>query len=775
MCMQNKGPEQQRTIACKVRSFSRVAMLTVLSLAMLTPSVTSAQGVLLDIRPDHSYRLPRPIHPPHLPHPIPRPIPRPAPSSYKIQELAVNVNLVDQVAKVQVSQSFVNTGSRQMEVCFVFPLPYDGAVDRLTFLVDGKEYAAKLLDAKKARAIYEGYIRRNQDPALLEWMGTGMFKTSVFPVPPGAKRTVTLRYSQVCRKLDGLTEFLFPLSTAKYTSHPVENLRFAVNIQSQAAIKNVYSPTHPVDIKRPDDEHAVIRLHKKNQVPTSDLRIFFDVGKKAVGTSVLSYRPDKDEQGYVMMLVSPEIKKKADQSIRKNVLFVVDRSGSMNGKKIEQAKSALKFVLNNLNKGDLFNVIAYDSEVESFQPEMQKYSDTTRKKALGFVEGIYAGGSTNINGALTAALGMLQDDKRPSYVVFMTDGLPTAGETNPTRIVANAKQNNKVRARIFNFGVGYDVNSRLLDKLARVGFGQSQYVRPNEDIEDHVSKLFQRIGAPAMTDIAIKVDVEGQDKDGGSTINRLYPRNAYDLFAGDQLVLVGRYKKAGNAKVTVQGKVDGKIQEFSFPARLTKKSKDETNAFVEKVWASRRIGEIIDEIDLNGKNQELVDELIQLSTKHGILTPYTSFLADDNVSPRDLTNNRQRADRALSALKEESGQAGFAQRAAKAKFQQAAQAPAGGFGTYKSAASDKSVAVQTIQNVGNKTFFYRNQCWIDSATTEKLSKNTHKVKRYSDEYFQLITRYGRDAAKYLALEGHVIVILGGEAYEFQAAGPAPGK
>ncbi|MCP3690666.1 MAG: hypothetical protein GY917_00615, partial [Planctomycetaceae bacterium] len=193
MCMQNKGPGQQRTMACKVRSFSRVAMLTVLSLAMLTPSVTSAQGVLVDIRPDHSYRLPRPIHPPHLPHPIPHPIPRPAPSSYKIQELAVNVNLVDQVAKVQVSQSFVNTGSRQMEVCFVFPLPYDGAVDRLTFLVDGKEYAAKLLDAKKARAIYEGYIRRNQDPALLEWMGTGMFKTSVFPVPPGAKRTVTLR------------------------------------------------------------------------------------------------------------------------------------------------------------------------------------------------------------------------------------------------------------------------------------------------------------------------------------------------------------------------------------------------------------------------------------------------------------------------------------------------------------------------------------------------------------------------------------------------------
>ena len=252
----------------RVGSMRTVGLATLVGfiVAALLPALVTAQGVLLDIRPNHPHRLPRPIHPPHpIPHPIRPPIPRPAPTSYKIQELAVNVNLVDQIAKVQVSQSFVNTGSRAMEVCFVFPLPYDGAVDRLTFLVDGKEYDAKLLNAKEARRIYEGYIRRNQDPALLEWMGTGMFKTSVFPVPAGAKRTVTLRYSQVCRKLDGLTEFLFPLSTAKYTSHPVENLRFAVNIQSRVAIKNVYSPTHSVEIKRPNDEHAVVQLHQKNR------------------------------------------------------------------------------------------------------------------------------------------------------------------------------------------------------------------------------------------------------------------------------------------------------------------------------------------------------------------------------------------------------------------------------------------------------------------------------------------------------------------------------
>ena len=142
---------------------------------------------------------------------------------------------------------------------------------------------------------------------------------------------------------------------------------------------------------------------------------------------VLTYKPESKEDGYFLLLVSPEIKRKATKPIKKNVIFVVDRSGSMSGKKIEQAKESLKFVLNNLNDGDLFNIIAYDSSVESFQPELQRFNDDTRDEALGFIEGIYAGGSTNIDGALKSALSQLHDDdERPNYIIFLTDGLPTA-------------------------------------------------------------------------------------------------------------------------------------------------------------------------------------------------------------------------------------------------------------------------------------------------------------------------------------------------------------
>lgn len=800
---------------------SRILSGLLAIVVMFVPSWVAAQGLLVDVEPGHEYRLPRPpIHP----HPWPQPVPEPT-TSYKIQELAVNATISDQVAKVQVSQSFVNTGSRQMEVSFIFPLPYEGAVDQMTFMVDGKEYAAKLLNAEDARRVYEGYIRRNQDPALLEWLGTGMFKTSVFPVPPGAKRTVTMRYSQICRKTEGLVEWLFPLSTAKYTSHPVEKVAVDVTIQSQVPVKNVYSPTHSIELKRPAENTAHVTFASANEIPSSDFRLMYDVGKERVGASVLSYRPDKNDEGYFLLLVSPDIQRTTTSPIPKTVVFVVDRSGSMSGKKIEQAKGALKFVLNNLRDTDLFNIIAYDNAVESFRPELQRYTEQTRSEALGFIEGIYAGGSTNIDGALQAALTQLQDAERPTYIVFLTDGLPTAGERREPQIIANAKAANKVHARFFVFGVGYDVNGRLLDRMARECFGQSQYVLPNEDIEAHVARLYSRIGAPAMVNLKVEFDLENASVEKGSAVSRVYPKDTIDLFAGDQLVLVGRYKQPGDAKVKIRGKVDGEEKSFDFPAKFVEKSSDESQAFIEKLWAIRRVGEIIDQIDLQGKNQELVNELVALSTRHGILTPYTSFLADETENLRDVASVERRAGRALNELQLESGESAVGQRVVKDKLQRAGQAQygyaldmgsaggggsqpsigaamsgrrglSGGSGGYgsggmgggmgresaaasgpvaspgmpmggmASAPAESSPVVTTVINVGTKTFYRRHDRWEDSVLTEEQIQKLQKVERFSDAYFALAQKYGKEVAKYLALEGKVVVLLGDQAYEF---------
>jgi Ca-activated chloride channel family protein len=729
-----------------------------LAVPFLTSTTASGQGLLVNVEMDMRMRLPRPII---GPHPVP-----PHQDTYKIKELDVHVQLKEQVARVQVSQSFVNTGSRQMEVSFVFPLPYEGAIEQLTLLVDGKEFPARLMEKDKARKIYEEIVRKNRDPALLEWLGTGMFQTSVFPVPPGAERKVTLRYSQLCRFDRGMTEFLFPLATAKYTSHPVEKVNIQVAIESSSDIKSIYSPTHSIDFKR-EQGHATATYKVENQVPNSDFRLFYDVGQGKLSTRVLSYRPDPKQDGYFLLLASPEMPAKADQQPAKTVVFVVDRSGSMSGTKIDQAKEALKFVLNNLREGDLFNVIAYDDRVESFRPELQRFNNETRQQALGFVNGIYAGGSTNIDGALSLALGQLKDSQRPNYVLFLTDGLPTAGETNEMKIVANAKSHNQVRARIVAFGVGYDVNSRLLDKMVRENFGQSEYVRPNENIEQRVSALFNKIESPVMTDVALKFSLDQVRTEDGAPVNRTYPKDAYDLFAGDQLVVLGRYRQAGAAKVTVTGNVGGKSQGFDFPAELVAESKDETHAFIEKLWAVRRVGEIIDQLDLKGQNSELVKELVELSTRHGILTPYTSFLADETTKLGDLSSNARETDRRLKLLEQADGVAGFSQRKEKAAFQSAAQAPmagAGGAATFREAGSDKQVTVDSLRNVGNKSFYNRRGQWVDSTLNDEQIKNAKRVKQFSDEYFRLAEKNGRKLSQYLAFDEPVLVNLEGESW-----------
>lgn len=691
------------------------------------------------------------------PIPLPRPIPRPAPvPTYALKELAIQAKLIDQVARVQVSQTFVNTGSTQMEVQFVFPLPYDGAIDSLTLLVDGKEFPAQLLSAKEARARYEAIVRSNKDPALLEYLGTGMFQTSVFPVPAGAERKVSLTYNQLLRKDRGLTDFLIPLSTAKYTSKPVERVDVQISIESSQTIKNVYSPTHPVEIQRPEGTRALVRWSRTQETPGTDFRLFYDVGSDSLATRILSYRPDPNDNGYFLLLASPPTRPQAAERPAKTVLFVVDKSGSMSGKKIEQTKQALRSVLNLLHPDDLFNIVAYEGAVESFRPELERFTDESRKAALGYVEGLYAGGGTNIHGALTTSLAQLTDSQRPTYVMFLTDGLPTVGVTKEGEIATAVKAANAVRARVLPFGVGYDVNSRLLDRLARDNFGMSEYVRPDEDIEAHVARVYQRIASPVLTNVAVKFEFDGIRPEDAPPINRQYPKEVFDLFDGEQLILVGRYAKPGAAKVVISG-TQGRVAEtFDFPAEFVEKSADASYSFVEKLWAVRRIGEIIDQLDLQGTNEELVKELVSLSTKHGILTPYTSFLADETARPDALAAgiSLRRATDGLKRLNESEGLPGVAQRAEKSRFQNSAQVPATaspfGGNVYRDAASDREVATNAVRAAGKDALYARGlmqdgkqvKLLVTPETAEidliQQRDQVTEVERFTDAYFALV-------------------------------------
>lgn len=740
-----------------------LVMLLAIGLSVV-PSVMQAQVIFV---PEPGHIVP-PIHP----RP---PIRRPVPTSYKIRSVDVNSTIRDQVAKVQFSQVFQNTGSGTLEAKLIFPMPDDAQISDLTLIVDGKELTGRLLKKEEARRIYEEIVRRRRDPALLEYIGHGLFQTSVFPIPAGAQRTVEIRYSQLLRKENGLINLLLPIGTGKHSPKPIDKLNVTIRVDASGPIKTVYSPSHKIDIQRPDNTRAVCKLSLETVRNPDDFRLYYGTETGAVGMNVISYRPKTTEDGFFLLLASPEVKTKATVDVARTMVFVFDRSGSMTGKKIEQAKDALTFLVNQLKPTDTFNIVAYDSEVESFRPELQRADEKTLQAARGFVDGLYAGGSTNIDGALQTALRMLSDPNRPSYVLFLTDGLPTVGERNDVKIAASAKQANAAGARLFSFGVGFDVNSRLLTRLSRNLRGQSVFVRPNEDIEAQVSSLYGKIASPLLTELNVAFDFDVTRSPGSaSPVSRTYPRDLPDLFHGEQLVLVGRYRQSGLAKVTLAGSLaDGK-RTFSTAADFVNESIDETNGFVEKLWAARRIAEIIDELDLNGHNQELVNELVQLSTKHGIMTPYTSFLADENVhlAERDAVSRRAGA-RASRELARTKGKYGFAQRAFKSELQNATTAPKAAFGgmaaDYLGEAEEYAESLQqvrtAVRNIGQKTFFRKRGCWRDSAVSPEQEQRAVRIVQFSPEYFDLAASHGGKLAKYLAFSEPVILNLGDRTYQ----------
>lgn len=736
----------------------------------------------------------------------------PVARSYEITEVAVDGQVRDQVAEVRVSQTFHNPGSQVLEAEFLFPLPEDGAIESLTLLADGQELTGRLLSKEEARAIYEEIVRRKRDPALLEYMGRGLYRTSVFPIPPGAERKVTLRYTQLLPRDGDVVEFGFPFATQKFTAKPIGRLDMRLRIASRLPIKSLYSPGHEVEIERQGDREATVRITRRDVVPTADFRLLYTLAEGEFGTTILSYRPRAGDDGYFMLLASPKVEVEIDRPLRsKTVIFVLDRSGSMTGKKIEQARESLRFVLENLREGDLFNIVVYDDRVEMFRPELERFSADSRRDALRFVENLRPGGSTNIEAALTEALGLLPADSQPGYVLFLTDGLPTVGERSETAIAELARKANEAKARLFCFGVGDDVNARLLDRLSRQNAGTSEYVRPDEDIEAHVARFFAKMTRPALTNISIEVS--------GTHLNRTYPRDLPDLFEGGQLVWVGRYRDSGEARIRIIGRVGEDRQTFTTHAHLAGSGEGKRYAFVERLWAVRRVGDILDQIDLHGENSELTAELVELSKAHGIMTPYTSFLAEETTNLHAATENRGLAEERLSLLREESGAVGVGQRLAKQTYQLADQAASGfavsaaprelsaadrradgtrlagpsagvrgGFGMMggmmgmspRAAApglavardfEGREVAIETVRSLGAKTFYRRGDHWVDAEVTPDDEAQATVIEQYSDAFFNLARTQERENTQYLSIDEPLTIKLDGRVYRIVPPSP----
>lgn len=713
-------------------------------------------------------------HPPH-PRPWPRPIRHPSYAPLAVKYHRVKVEINNLVAETHIDQVFHNPNNRQLEGTYIFPLEDDVAVKEFAMYMGGKKVLGEILDKDKARKIYEDIVRKMKDPALLEYMGTRMFKARVFPIPANGDVRIELKYSQVCPASGGLAVYRYPLNTEKWSSQPLKDVSVSVKLTSQIPLSSVYSPSHKIEVDRKDSKHFTIGWEDTNVKPDKDFLLYYAMSDKEFGLSLLTFRKGRRGPGYFMAVIAPAEKIKQARAMPKDIVFVVDKSGSMSGEKMEQAQKALKFCVNSLNKKDRFGIIKFGSEVTAFEGKMLPAAKANIKDARGWIDEIVAVGTTNISGALTTALKMLGDTTkgRPRMIVFITDGKPTEGITDVKELLKAVGKANEARTRIFVFGVGYRVNTQLLDKLAGDNYGTQEYVDPKEDLEAKVSNFYTQVASPVLSDLKLVIP--------GAT--DIYPRRLTDLFKGSQLTIFGRYKKYGDQKVVLSGKRGGKKVVYKYEGDFGKRAK--RNDFLPRLWAQRKIGHLLTQVRLNGETKEAKDTIVALSKKYGIMTPYTSFLVREDTRHRvaggePLSGPTRALDKAISTTPgapraEADARQGFggttgggAVQASQALKRMAEAGKLRGkdggylFGDNKGDLGLKDRAGRmVITTVAGKTFYRDGEVLIDSTYDGKSEKV--KVKQFSKEYFDLLAK-NSDLGKWFAL-GKVIVAYDGVVYE----------
>lgn len=602
-----------KMLHAKSLTMGRVVLWAVVLMLWAMPLSAAAQWIIIE-----------PPMPPVWPGPV-------APGPIAVDEVVVEATVRGPVATVRVSQMFRNQSGDTVEGQFMFPLPVDAAVSDLQMKVDGQVLEGVILPADEARAVYERIVREQRDPALLQYVGNGLFQTKVFPIPPGATRTVQLTYTEVVAQAQGLYRFRYPVGHGASFGglaalSQAGGLRIRVDLVDQPGLRTVYSPNYGASVTRTAEDRAEIVFTGAGELLGSFFEVYWGTADRALGVNLLSYRP-VEEDGYFTLLAAPALEEAATEVVARDVILVLDVSGSMEGEKMAQARAAAVYLVDHLNPGDRFNLLSFSTGVRLWSASLVPVGEEAAADAYAWIERLDASGSTDINRALLDVLGLVAarpagESDRPVYILFMTDGLPTQGETDYWRILDNAATNmpRVATLRLFTFGVGFDVNTILLDTLSKEMGGRSSYVQPTERIDEAVSQFYARISTPVLTNVQV-------DLAGAGVVDEVYPFPLPDLFAGEQLVVAGRYREGGPVTVIVRGEVNGARQELRFEGLSLATRGGEP--FVARLWASRKIGVLMEQIRRFGPEREAIDEIVALSLRYGIVTPYTAYLVEE--------------------------------------------------------------------------------------------------------------------------------------------------
>ncbi len=540
----------------------------------------------------------------------------------------VHVRVEGRVATFEVTEVFVNRGGRLAEGDYLIPLAGEAVFQGFSLVQGEEELRGEMMDAAEARRIYEEIVRRRADPALIELVGQGLLRARVFPIAPGEERKVVLRYTQLLHRSGDALKLVYrgalrggvrvphrgadrPVGPPSGAPAAAPGGSFTVEVVDATGLRDPFSPTHEVE---------TIRVGRRMEVRVRDgavgrLAVFFPRASAAMSLSVAAHRPEGDD-GYLMLTLTPDAVEA--QALPRDVVAVLDVSGSMSGEKIVQARGALHRVLESLRPRDRFRLVAFSNTVRVHGPGWLPATEEELERARAWVDRLAADGGTDIASALETALGVRSPADRLPVVLFLTDGLPTVGERSPERI-ADRVEAIVGRARIFAFGVGHDVNTHLLDRLGEAGRGSTDYVEPGEDVERVVAELASRIRSPVLTDLTLEVR--------GVELAEIYPVRLPDVFAGRDLVLFGRYRGSGDAEVEVRGVRAGREVRFRTTASFPRVSAGD--AYVPRLWASRKLGHLERQIWTEGETPGLVAEIRRVALRYGLPSRYTAYLVEE--------------------------------------------------------------------------------------------------------------------------------------------------
>lgn len=549
---------------------------------------------------------------------IPQPPPQLPPFPIKLEAVEAVVKIKNHVGKVRLQQQFKNETAQRLEGSYIYSMPQNSYLDGFSLFINGKKTRGAVLESNKARSVYEQIVRSMRDPALLEFMGAGLFKARIFPIEGYASRKVELSYSHILEQSGTLYKFVLPIKQSGQGA--INHFNLKIEIDGKDKIAQIYSPSHKIEIKRPTNSNAIITLNVSNMDGAQNFILYYTAQGNALNSQFFTYKPRSDRDGWFMFMAEPDLFKKAVKSTARDFVFVVDGSGSMGGEKMAQAKAALKYCLNVLNREDRFEIILFNGSIRSFSSGLKQATSAAKKDANWFIESIQANGGTNINAALTKAFSLKSSaDGRPTNILFLTDGLPTEGETDVVRIAQNINKLDKGFIRLFNFGVGYDVNTWLLDLLAKENRGSVNYVQPQESIETSISQLIAKISHPVLTDVQLQLK--------GIKTYDIYPAQPTDLFKGSRIIICGRYSGSGKIEAVMRGKKGKQEKQFSTMFRV--KKREQENSFVASIWANKKVNALLNKIRFKGENAEWVQSIKQLAKQYGIITPYSSWLVTE--------------------------------------------------------------------------------------------------------------------------------------------------